>query len=110
MHRQSHDFTIQARFNLYRAIHIDQKNANAHNSLGYIFAEKGINLEEALSECKKAVSMDKTNPAYLDSLGWVNFKLGKMTQAKSYLKRALKMAPTNEEIKNHLKFVMDSIR
>lgn len=54
--------------------------------------------------------MDKTNPAYLDSLGWVNFKLGKMTQAKSYLKRALKMAPTNEEIKNHLKFVMDIIR
>lgn len=100
----------EACMNLYRAIDIEPKNANAHNSLGYIFAEKGINLEEALSECKKAVSLDKTNPAYLDSLGWVYFKLEKMTQAKSYLKKALKMAPANKEIKNHLKVVMDSIR
>jgi tetratricopeptide (TPR) repeat protein len=95
----------QACMNLYRAIDIDPKNANARNSLGYIYAEAEINLKEALTECKKAVAMDKENPAYLDSLGWVYYKLGNVSQAKSYLKKASKMAPDNEEIKTHLSIV-----
>jgi Flp pilus assembly protein TadD len=93
--------------NLYRAVEIDPDNANAHNSLGYIYAESNLNLDEALKECKKAVSLDRDNPAYLDSLGWVYYKLGEKSQARSYLKKALKKAPTNEEIKNHLQAVMD---
>lgn len=96
----------EAILNLYHAIEIDPNNANAHNSLGYIFAESNINLDEALRECRKAVSMDRGNPAYLDSLGWVYYKLGEMSQAKSYLKKAFKKAPANEEIKHHLKIVM----
>ncbi|UCB44765.1 MAG: tetratricopeptide repeat protein [Spirochaetota bacterium] len=95
----------EACMNLYRAIDIDPKNANARNSLGYIYAEAGINLEEALAECKKAVAIDKENPAYLDSLGWVYYKLGKLSQAKSYLKKASKMAHENEEIQTHLRIV-----
>jgi tetratricopeptide (TPR) repeat protein len=98
----------QACMNLYRAIDIDPKNANARNSLGYIYAEAGINLEEALTECKKAVAIDKDNPAYLDSLGWVYYKLGKLSQAKSYLKKASKMAPENEEIQTHMRIVSQS--
>lgn len=95
----------EAVMNLYRAIEMDPKNANAHNSLGYIFAETNINLEEALEECKLAVSMDRNNPAYLDSVGWVYYKLGKINQAKNYLNRAQKKAPKNEEIRNHLRIV-----
>lgn len=98
----------EACMNLYRAIDLDPKNANARNSLGYIYTEAGINLEEALAEIKKAVSIDKSNPAYLDSLGWVYFKLGKASQAKSYLKKASLLAPDNEEIKAHLKMVHKS--
>ncbi|MGQ9616580.1 MAG: tetratricopeptide repeat protein [Spirochaetota bacterium] len=96
----------EAVLNLYRAIEIDPKNANAHNSLGYIYAESNMNLEEALSECRKAVSLDRDNPAYLDSLGWVYYKLGDISQAKNYLRKALKKAPDNEEIKNHMRVVM----
>lgn len=98
----------KACMNLYRAIDLDPKNSNARNSLGYIYAESGINLEEALEEIKKAVSLDKNNPAYLDSLGWVYYKLGKTTQARSYLKKASQMAPDNEEIKTHLAVVQKS--
>jgi len=93
--------------NLYRAIEIDPNNANAHNSLGYIFAESSLNLDEALKECKKAVSLDRENPAYLDSLGWVLYKLGEKSKARSYLKKALKKAPSNEEIMNHFKIAME---
>ena len=95
----------KACMNLYRAIEIDPRNANARNSLGYIYAEAGINLEEALEEIKKAVSLDKKNPAYLDSLGWVYYKMGKYSQARSYLKKASAMAPGNEEISMHLSIV-----
>jgi len=95
----------EACMNLYRAIDLDPKNANARNSLGYIYAEANINLEEALVEIKKAVSLDKDNPAYLDSLGWVYYKLGKTSQARSYLKKASQMAPDNEEIRTHLAIV-----
>ncbi len=97
----------KAVMNLYRAVEIDPKNANAHNSLGYIFTEANLNLEEALKECKTAVALDKNNPAYLDSLGWVCYKQGKISQAKSYLNKAHKKAPSNEEINVHLRVVKD---
>jgi tetratricopeptide (TPR) repeat protein len=98
----------KAVMNLYRAIEIDPKNANAHNSLGFIFAEANLNLEEALKECKIAVSIDKDNPAYLDSLGWVYHKLGKAKEAKIYLNKALEKTPDNEEIRTHLQAVLNS--
>jgi tetratricopeptide (TPR) repeat protein len=49
--------------------------------------------------------MDKDNSAYLDSLGWVYYKLGKLSQAKAYLKKAVGLAPDNEEIRIHLEIV-----
>jgi tetratricopeptide (TPR) repeat protein len=98
----------EAIMNLYRAIEIDPDNANAHNSLGYIFAESSLNLDEALKECKKAVSLDRDNPAYLDSLGWTYYRMGQKTQAKNYLKKALKMAPGNEDIREHLRMVTEA--
>lgn len=98
----------EAIMNLYRAIEIDPKNANAHNSLGFILAEENINLDEALEECKKAVNLDPDNPAYLDSLGWVYYKMGKIPHAKSYIAKALKLAPENEEIKKHLETIINS--
>ncbi len=100
----------QAAMNLYRAIEIDPDNANAHNSLGFIYAESNLNLNEALKECKKAVLLDRDNPAYLDSLGWVYYRLGEISRARSYLKKALKKAPANEEIRSHLKIVMDDVK
>jgi tetratricopeptide (TPR) repeat protein len=96
------------------------ESAQVFAAIGYIMDRKGdfkkacmnlyraIDLEEALEEIKKAVSLDKNNPAYLDSLGWVYYKLGKTTQARSYLKKASQMAPDNEEIKTHLAVVQKS--
>jgi Flp pilus assembly protein TadD len=98
----------EAVMNLYRAVEIDPDNANAHNSLGYIYAEAGVNLEQALEECRKAVNLDGKNAAYLDSLGWVYYKLGKLSQARSYLVKALKVSPGNEEIMKHLAIVTDA--
>lgn len=96
--------------NLYRAVEIDPDNANAHNSLGYIFAEANLNLDEAVKECRKAVQLDGDNPAYLDSLGWALYKQGELDQARSYLKKASRLAPDNEEISAHLRVVLEQTK
>jgi Flp pilus assembly protein TadD len=96
----------QAVMNLYRAVEIDPDNANAHNSLGYIFAESSLNLDEAVRECRKAVELDGGNPAYLDSLGWALYKQGRLDQARTYLKKAARLAPDNPEIAAHLRVVL----
>ncbi len=61
----------------------------ANNDLGYLYAEQGKNLEKAESMIRKALTEDKENRAYLDSLGWVLFKRGKVKEAIDPLKRAV---------------------
>jgi tetratricopeptide (TPR) repeat protein len=65
-------------------------NPIALNNLGYFLVERNIKFEEALEMIQKAVNVDPTNPSYLDSLGWVNFKLGKYAEAEKSLKEALR--------------------
>lgn len=63
-------------------------NAAALNYLGYMMADRGENLDEALGYIKKAVDQEPANGAYLDSLGWAYFKLGKYDLAEDNLLKA----------------------
>ena len=56
----------------------DPDNALALNYLGYIFAEKGIRLQEAAQMLERAVAQEPENGAFLDSLGWAYYKLGRL--------------------------------
>lgn len=87
---------------LRKAVALDSKSANARNSLGFILADSGINIEEGINEIKKALNADPENPAYLDSLGWAFFKKNDIANAKEFLTKAFKMAPANKDIKEHL--------
>ena len=60
----------------------------ALNYLGYSFAERNIQLEEAERLVSEALAMDPHNPAYLDSMGWVYFRMGKLDKAKDFLRTA----------------------
>jgi Tfp pilus assembly protein PilF len=51
---------------------------------------------------ERAVRAEPTNASYLDSLGWVNFKLGKLTEAERYLSDAARRNPTSATIQEHL--------
>lgn len=93
---------------LQRAIKLDPENANALNSLGFILAEEGRDLEQALEVCKKAVDRNPENSAYLDSLGWAHFKLGHAREARSYLRRALSLSGGSKEIAAHMKAAMQA--
>jgi tetratricopeptide (TPR) repeat protein len=59
-----------------------------NNDLGYLYADQGKNLEKARGMIQKAVDAEPENAAYLDSMGWVLFKLGEFKEAITWLKKA----------------------
>src|SRR5207302_6498624 len=72
------------------------------NYLGYMFADRGTRLDEALTLIKKAVDMDPANGAYLDSLGWAYFKLGKYDMAEENLVKAAQRTKSDPTVQDHL--------
>jgi len=60
----------------------------ALNHLGYMWAEKGRNLPRARAMIEQALKAEPENPAYLDSMGWVLFRLGKPAEALEWLSKA----------------------
>ncbi|HEX4603837.1 MAG TPA: tetratricopeptide repeat protein [Candidatus Angelobacter sp.] len=77
-------------------------NSMALNYLGYMLADHNSHLEEALTLVKKALDFDPQNGAYLDSLGWVYFKLGNYDQAEENLRRAADKSPNDATVQDHL--------
>jgi tetratricopeptide (TPR) repeat protein len=80
----------------------DPDNASAANYLGYIWADRGTNLEEALQLINRAVELEPDNPAYLDSLGWVHYRLGDLEQARHWLERAVAIDDGDGTLVAHL--------
>jgi len=95
---------------LTKALELDPKNANALNSLGFIYAEEKVDLGKALTYCRQAVELAPRNAAYQDSLGWAYFRLGDFGEARTSFRRALDLAPGNKEIAAHLRSAMDALK
>lgn len=74
----------------------------AQNYLGYMWADRGIRLEEARELLEKAVAREPRNGAYLDSLGWVYFRLGRLEKAQTHLAAAREREPDDPTIEEHL--------
>ena len=88
-----------------KALEIDSNNMTAMNSMGYILADTGIDNLRGLRLCKKAVDARPQSAAYLDSLGWAYYRNGEMVEARTWLRRALDLAPDEKEIQKHFKIV-----
>ncbi len=82
----------QAEESLLRAIDIKPDYAMALNYLGYSYADRNVNLKEAEKLISHAISLDPQNPAYLDSMGWVFYRLGKYQSAEDFLRQAAALA------------------
>lgn len=80
----------------------DPRNAMTLNYLGYMLADRGVRLEEALGYIKRAVTLDPQNGAYLDSLGWAQFKMGNYELAELNLRRASERMSNDPTIHDHL--------
>jgi tetratricopeptide (TPR) repeat protein len=80
----------------------DPQSAVTLNYLGYMNADRGVQLEESLNYIKQAVNFDPTNGAYLDSLGWAYFKLGKYDLAEETLTKASLRMGSDPTVQDHL--------
>jgi tetratricopeptide (TPR) repeat protein len=80
----------------------DPQSAMALNYLGYMLADQNEKLDEALTLIKKAVDLDPSNGAYLDSLGWAYFRLGKYELAEENLVKAAQKINTDPTVHDHL--------
>ena len=81
---------------------MDGQNAMTLNYLGYMLADHGIHVDEALGYIKRAVQLDPANGAYLDSLGWAYFKLGNYEIAEVQLRKASERMSSDPTVQEHL--------
>ncbi|HYI08713.1 MAG TPA: tetratricopeptide repeat protein [Thermoanaerobaculia bacterium] len=78
------------------------QHAPSLNYLGYMWAESGVNLERAQEMLTVAVTQEPDNGAYVDSLGWVYFRMGKLDLAEKYLTDATRLLPRDATVHEHL--------
>lgn len=76
---------------LLKVLSSEPENANALNALGYTLADRTGRLQEALDYIKRAMELVPDDPAILDSLGWVSYRLGKTQEALKWLSRAFEL-------------------
>ncbi len=84
------------------------KYHHAYNALGYSLADRGLRLNEAKRLIMKALEFAPGDPFIMDSLGWVEFRLGNRADAKQHLEAAYKARP-DVEIAAHLGEVLWSL-
>ncbi len=92
----------QAEAQFRKALVLDPQNAAVLNYLGYMLADQGQKLPEALKLIRQAVDLEPQSGAYLDSLGWIYFKLGQFTEAEEYLRKANERMSSDPTVHDHL--------
>ena len=74
----------------------DPDNVRTLNALGYSLADKTDRYEEALGYISKALKQTPDDPAVIDSMGWVQFRLGNLDKARSFLEQAWNLTKDSE--------------
>jgi tetratricopeptide (TPR) repeat protein len=65
-------------------------------------ADRGVRVEEALTLIEKALALEPESGAYLDSLGWANFRLGRIELAEQLIRKAIAQMEHNAVVFDHL--------
>jgi len=85
-----------------KILEINPDNAPALNYLGYMLADRNVKLPEALTLISKALDIEPNSGAYLDSLGWVYFKMNRLPEAEDNLRQALLLTPRDATVHDHM--------
>ncbi|HET7617838.1 MAG TPA: tetratricopeptide repeat protein [Vicinamibacterales bacterium] len=80
----------------------DPLDANALNYIGYMLAEHGTRLDEAVDLIQRALKIEPGNPSFLDSLGWAYVQQGHLDLADQPLTDAASRLPNNSVVQDHL--------
>jgi tetratricopeptide (TPR) repeat protein len=85
-----------------KALEADPKDAVVLNYYGYMLADRGIRLEEASSMIRRALDQEPANGAFLDSMGWVDYKQNKLAEAEEALQKAAAHSAHDPTVLGHL--------
>lgn len=83
-------------------LHLNPDHPGALNYIGYIWADKNINLNKAFLYLSRAKDLLPENASVQDSLGWLYYRLGKLDEAQQWIQQAAELAPKDPAILDHL--------
>ena len=84
-----------------KLIALNDKDAQAYNNYAYSLVERGEDLNYALALAKKAITISPNISAYLDTIGWIYYKLSEFEKAKEFISQALLYEDTSPVILEH---------
>ena len=85
-----------------RALNVDPRSHLVMNNYGYSLAERGLQLERALQMSLQAIEAEPNNDSYLDTVGWVYFKLGRYDEALKYISKAITAGGASATVYEHM--------
>jgi tetratricopeptide (TPR) repeat protein len=85
-----------------RALRLDPQSHLILNNYGYSLAERGVQLDRALRMSLQAVGADSGNASYLDTAGWVYFRLAKYDDARRYIEKAISIGGASATVYEHM--------
>jgi Tfp pilus assembly protein PilF len=85
-----------------RGLRMDPHNHLLLNNYAYSLSERGLQLQRSLKMAKEAVEQQPANPSYLDTYGWVYFRLQQYDEAERYIRKAVDLEGNRPVIIEHL--------
>lgn len=92
----------RAEADFQKALALEPDQPFVLNYLGYSWVEQGVNILEAKGMIQRAVAQEPENGAIVDSLGWVQYRIGQYAEAVVNLERAVQLRPQDPVINDHL--------
>ena len=92
-----------------KLISLNDQDAQAYNNFAYSLVERDEDLDYALALAKKAVFISPDISPYLDTIGWIYYKLSDFDKAKEYISKALIYDDTSSVILEHYGDVLISL-
>ena len=104
--------SAEAEVRLQQSLKLNPKFAPALNHLGYTWADRGVNLDQALEMIRQAVAAEPENPAYLDSLAWVLHRMGRSEEALPHMEKAAKLMEDDPDstVLDHLGDILAALK
>ncbi len=72
------------------------------NNYGYSLADRGVQLDRALDMARRAIAAKPDNTSYLDTMGWIHFRMGDYTKAETYIRKAIDRGEASAVVYEHL--------
>ncbi len=85
-----------------KALRLDPKNNLLLNNYGYSLAERGMQLDRAMKMSKEAVAQQPDNQSYLDTYGWIYYRMGNYQEAEKWIRKAIDLGSKSSVIHEHL--------